>query len=67
MKKENATSNQEHAWGTVMMCHDEELTPKESASHLPHTYSNSELARVFSRDLHRIQIFHKVLQIEIAL
>lgn len=67
MKKENATSNQEHAWGKVMMSHNGELTPKESASHLPHTYSNSELTRISSHQLHHIQVFHKVLQIEIAI
>lgn len=36
MKKENATSNQEHARGSAMMSHDGELTPKESYSHLLH-------------------------------
>ena len=42
MRKENATSNQEHARGTVMS-HDGDLTPEESASHLTHAYSKSEV------------------------
>lgn len=49
-----------------MMSHDGELTPKESASHLPHTYSNSQLTCVFSHELHHIQITVGVLQIKIV-